>query len=84
MGVQMIPSRLFMVKERRKISWLFESSACMRPLLFVRKKRDRISRRMNRKGEIRDEMEERECSEWKRKLGRSVLLHIYMGFECLT
>ena len=30
-------------------------------------------------------MEERECSEqWKRKLGRSVLLHIYVGFECLT
>ena len=81
----MIPSRLFMVKERRKISWLFESLACMRPLLFVRKKRHRISRQMNRKGEIRDEMEERECSEpWKRELGRSVLLHIYVGFECLT
>lgn len=52
MGVQMILSRMFMVKERRKTSWLFESLACMGTLLFVRKKRHRISRGINRKREI--------------------------------
>lgn len=52
MGVQMILSGMFVVKERRKISWLLESLACMRTLLFVRKKRHRISRGINKKGEI--------------------------------
>lgn len=81
----MILSGMFMVKERRKINWLLESLACMRTLLFVRKKRHRISRGINKKRGDSDKMEERECSEqWKRKLGRSVLLHIYVVFECLT